>query len=176
MKIQIDLPIPTDYVETSHCVLIAWRAYKAAGLATEANVDEIAAAGKDLFERTCRQRERANARNLRRNIRENAIGADRARRMGIFCWNPIEGNQNVGRRVVLIESWSRDCDCAESTSLVAYPATTRAYAHAFDRMAEDAEGPFHLNILAPSDVPDVEVGVRDRALEAFEDGHPWAIY
>lgn len=51
--------------------------------------------------------------------------------------------------MVSVEVWSRDCDGTSGTSLSRIPATLQSYRALWLREAEDAEGPFTLQIISP---------------------------
>lgn len=78
-----------------------------------------------------------------------------------------------GGKVAVIES-GMDCDGSQYSG---YRHLIDANVRAFDslrrRLGESADGPFYLDIAAPSE--DVEYSSRDLALEAFENGHPYSL-
>ena len=84
------------------------------------------------------------------------------------------GDIAPGTMVVALCTWSRDCDMCESTSRRIVVATSTAVQEAMDRDFDSAEGPINHWLQSPSDEFNYEV--RDRALEAFENGHPYSIY
>lgn len=76
--------------------------------------------------------------------------------------------------VVALCHWSRDCDCCEATyreEIEAVPAVIDAR---MNEILDGAEGPTRFWLQRVSDP--FERSFRDRALEAFEDGHPHHIY
>lgn len=77
---------------------------------------------------------------------------------------------------VAVEIWQRDCDMAEFTRMAVIDATTEAYHKLEDAVAQNAEGPYTLRVLSPVEAAAFKPESRDRALEAFEDGHPHVIY
>jgi hypothetical protein len=73
-------------------------------------------------------------------------------------------------KVGVVES-GMDCDCVQYSGKVrVIDAHVAAYELLYRETAEWADGPFHFT-LAPPDV-DVEYRSVDRAMEAYEDGHP----
>ena len=66
--------------------------------------------------------------------------------------------------------WQRDCDMCEGTSLVNIDATLEAYLELYDEVANNAEGPYNLQIVSKSCAESFEPTFRDRIMEAFEDG------
>lgn len=75
---------------------------------------------------------------------------------------------------VAVIVWQRDCDMCEGTHRAFVPATV-AEVDAYCRVQLScAEGPMRFDIARPSEP--FETDFRDRAFEAFEDGHPYAIY
>jgi len=71
-------------------------------------------------------------------------------------------------------SWSRDCDMCEGTTRTVMPADAKLIDERMDRDYAGAEGPMNhwlQRVSAP-----YEGYFRDRALEAYEDGHPHVIY
>lgn len=80
-----------------------------------------------------------------------------------------DNNGNIGLIV-----WSRDCDMCESTNGHVIKASE------FNEYVEDlyynAEGPCNVTIVTVAEAEAFESSFRDRALEAFEDGHPHVIY
>jgi hypothetical protein len=76
--------------------------------------------------------------------------------------------------VVALVVWQRDCDCCEATTRTEIEAVPAVIDEAIERLYEDAEGPLQWYIQRMSDP--FEYGFRDRALEAYEDGHPHVIY
>lgn len=83
-------------------------------------------------------------------------------------------NLNVGDPVVLLCSWSRDCDMCESTSSRLVSADLAVIDDIITNDYEWAEGPMNHWIQKPSDF--FEPSFRDRAMEAYEDGHQHIIY
>ncbi len=84
------------------------------------------------------------------------------------------GDLAPGTPVVALICSSRDCDMCEGTTRRLVEAKVSAVERAMDRDFEWAEGPVRHWIQRPSDAFEAES--RDRALEAFEDGHPHVIY
>ena len=76
--------------------------------------------------------------------------------------------------VVAVWTWSRDCDMCEGTDRSLIPATSGALDEFLDSLYANAEGPVSWSLHAPSE--HFQSTFRDRALEAFEDGHPHVIY
>lgn len=77
--------------------------------------------------------------------------------------------------VVVVES-GRDCDCVEySGRCHTIQATIDAYEALEDSIHEWADGPFHLDIMRPSEAESIRYSSRDLVLEAYEDGHPHSI-
>lgn len=73
--------------------------------------------------------------------------------------------------------WSRDCDMCESHVAWIAEVNTVAELDAWiDRRLESAEGPMSFHLVSVREAEDFLPAFRDRALEAFEDGHPHAIY
>jgi hypothetical protein len=72
--------------------------------------------------------------------------------------------------------WARDCDMCESTSVRVIPATVSAFEALKRQMYYDAEGPFSLEVIDWEQYAEFNPTFRDRALEAFEDGHAHIIY
>lgn len=70
--------------------------------------------------------------------------------------------------------WQMDCDCSSWTSKTVVPATLVAIGRALSNVYDGAEGPVRWHVASP-DVK-VERNSRDHALEAFEEGHPHAVY
>lgn len=78
-------------------------------------------------------------------------------------------------KVALIES-GMDCDGVQYTGHVTLiDANFAAYEKHHDHVAEHADGRFWFAIMKPSDAKNVHYRSRDRALEAYEDGHPHSI-
>jgi hypothetical protein len=74
-----------------------------------------------------------------------------------------------------VMTWSRDCDMAESTHVrvcMSYISLIQSYAYYIDGL-EWAEGPSSWQIVDP--MPEVS-HIRDRAMEAFENGRGDSIY
>ena len=84
--------------------------------------------------------------------------------------------ENAVNGMVAIAQWGRDCDMAEGTSAYLIPANIRAYLDHEQGMYENAEGPCSQWVLSPQEYAEFTPSFRDRALEAFEDGHPHVIY
>lgn len=80
----------------------------------------------------------------------------------------------IGTPVVALICWSRDCDMCEGTTRRLVKATVAAIESAMDRDFEWAEGPVRHWLERPS--VDFEPEFRDRAMEAYEDGHPHVIF
>jgi hypothetical protein len=103
---------------------------------------------------------------------DQVISARKARKLGVFVWCPHTLRRVTCKKVVIVRTWSRDCDMCESTSLTAYPANRRTMRKIEENECEGAEGPFTLRVINPRDIEDErsECGTRDRALEAWENG------
>lgn len=70
-----------------------------------------------------------------------------------------------------------DCDGGRWDDVVVIlPATVMDVARWDDDFFDHAEGPQWRRLRTPSDAADLQASHRDLALEAFEDGHPHAIY
>jgi hypothetical protein len=81
------------------------------------------------------------------------------------------------RRMIVLMVWSRDCDMAERTQIVAIPATRRHFKAYCEYVQENYnEGPSSVTIMRPEEIEYFKPSMRDRALEAFEDGHDWIVY
>lgn len=71
----------------------------------------------------------------------------------------------------------RDCDCVQYTRRpYQIDATPKAYFTEYGRIAEWADGPFHLHVMEFVQAQAVVPASRDLAAEAFEDGHPHSIH
>ena len=110
-----------------------------------------------------------------KNIAARAITASVARKLGVFLWDPHTHRVYTGRRVMLLITWSRDCDCCERDQLIAVPASLRTLRKVEDDMADSAEGPWSVHVATLAEALDFEPEFRDRILEAFEDGHPYSV-
>jgi len=76
---------------------------------------------------------------------------------------------------VLVVEDGMDCDgCQYSGRTVLIDATVKAFDAHRDDVAHGADGVFYLSIERPS--AKIEYHSRDRALEAFEDGHPYSLH
>ena len=75
-----------------------------------------------------------------------------------------------------VRVWSRDCDMCEGTSRHTIPASVMAYEQLCNYEYEYAEGPVSITIMTKEENEEYKPHFRDRALEAFEDGHPHIIY
>jgi hypothetical protein len=78
-----------------------------------------------------------------------------------------------GGKVALCR-WYRDCDYSEGTDRTLVAANVAALDARVEQDWEHAEGPMRHWIQRPSDA--FEIYSRDRALEAFENGHPHCIH
>lgn len=79
-------------------------------------------------------------------------------------------------KVAYIES-GRDCDGVQYSGQVHITdATVEAYEALHDRIAEWADGPFHLELCSVSVAKGVQYESRDLVMEAHEEGHPGVIY
>lgn len=76
--------------------------------------------------------------------------------------------------VVALCHWSRDCDCAEGTYRVEIEAVPWVIDQRMEQILDGAEGPTRFWLQRMSDPFEAES--RDRAFEAFEDGHPHLIH
>jgi hypothetical protein len=83
----------------------------------------------------------------------------------------LAGLQENGQ--IALCSWSRDCDMCEGTYRVVLKADAKAVDNYIQRDLENAEGPMRHWLQRPSDP--FEHTFRDRALEAYENGHPYRI-
>lgn len=79
-------------------------------------------------------------------------------------------------RIMAYRYWSRDCDCAESEVLVLLPADEDRIDAYMAGEYENAEGPLSFEALSLAEAREFRSSRRDRALEAYEDGHPYSIY
>jgi len=73
----------------------------------------------------------------------------------------------------IVES-GMDCDCSKYVHSRLMTAVPFAVERWIDESYEAADGPIHVSIEHPDDLPENES--RDLALEAFEDGHPHVVY
>jgi hypothetical protein len=82
---------------------------------------------------------------------------------------------------IYIETWSRDCDMCESSSVSKYQSI-KAYHKAVERACEWAEGPVTFTIITKDQYnayakPGNRLGrTRDRIMEAYENGNGSSIY
>lgn len=76
---------------------------------------------------------------------------------------------------VAVRVWSRDCDMAEATRLTTIKANREAYFALWERIADEAEGPFTLTILSQEEAAEFQPHFRDRVLEAFENGSNYLV-
>lgn len=77
--------------------------------------------------------------------------------------------------VCVVES-GRDCDGVEySGRVTTIQATLTDFEDLRERIAEYADGPFHLEIVRPSEAESIEYVTRDTVMEAYENGHPHSI-
>lgn len=99
--------------------------------------------------------------------------AEQAENAGILCWDNMQHEEitELSTRVVIVREWSRDCDMCEATRLSAYPATDAHLRAAHARMERNAEGPWSLEVITLEEAEDTRTGIRDLAMEAFENGH-----
>jgi hypothetical protein len=74
--------------------------------------------------------------------------------------------------MVRVLCWQRDCDCSEGWH--SYLVEARHAMQRIERDREGAEGPMSHHFARPSQVHRLPAS-RDRALEAFENGHPWSV-
>lgn len=78
--------------------------------------------------------------------------------------------------VVVIES-GMDCDCVQYDGRKhPIPATVQAFDKLAQSIGEWADGVFTLSIVSPSEAREISYRSRDRALEAYEDGHSHIVY
>jgi len=79
--------------------------------------------------------------------------------------------------LVRVNESGMDCDCVQYTGqLHSIQPSVMAWQRLWDSVGEWAEGPFHLSLVLPADVPAIKYKAHDRALEAFEDGHPHSVH
>ena len=100
----------------------------------------------------------------------NWLADARARRLSYLDWLMQIRNDAEGGEIALIV-WQRDCDCCEGTSRHILPANPKVINAYINCVLDSAEGPVRYWIDKPSAYFEPEH--RDRALEAFEDGHPF---
>ena len=79
-------------------------------------------------------------------------------------------------RFVAYVHWSRDCDCVEGERIIVLPATLDALNERIAHESEWADGPFTFTPVSLRDALEFEGWSRDRVMEAYENGHPHAIY
>lgn len=113
-----------------------------------------------------------------REHRTRVVGPDFLRRHNLRAYDRRQrrngesfGRCTTGRRFLVLDVWSRDCDMCESSYLSAIPATLGAYEAYCDDMARNAEGPWHAVVMDPRAIEGFEPETRDRALEAWENGY-----
>ena len=113
------------------------------------------------------------ADNAAEQLQAFAFDRRRGKRFGIPDYQ-----MNVRRvtRYIAYVHWSRDCDCVEGERIVVLPATLEALQAELDRQHQWADGPFSFTPVPLRDAAEFEGWTRDRALEAYENGHPHAIY
>jgi hypothetical protein len=81
-----------------------------------------------------------------------------------------------GGKVAVVES-GMDCDGVQYAGKVSLiDATVAAFLAHWDHTAQWADGPFYLTVMRPSDAERVTYRSRDRAAEAFEDGHAHCLH
>ncbi len=76
---------------------------------------------------------------------------------------------------VYFETFSRDCDCAESTRAYRFPCYWLAIRNLSAKADDWSEGPFHYHQISRREYDAFEPSTRDRILEAFEDGRGSAV-
>ena len=74
-------------------------------------------------------------------------------------WSPL------GKHVIWLYQWGRDCDLAESSHITKIDATLEAFEEAENDMYDGAEGPCHCCLMSPGDAAEFEPTFRDRAAE-----------
>jgi hypothetical protein len=73
-----------------------------------------------------------------------------------------------------VVTWGRDCDGVEGTSMTVIDAVEVGDFDAYcDNMGKWADGPINFTLVPPDH--EHQPWQHDRTLEAFENGHPWAI-
>lgn len=79
-------------------------------------------------------------------------------------------------QILVIES-GMDCDCVQYDGRTrVIEASIKAYDELEREVGEWADGPFSFSIARPSEEANIHYRSRDRALEAYEDGHPHSIH
>lgn len=85
-------------------------------------------------------------------------------------------DSSIGGKVIVIES-GMDCDGVQYTGRHhTIDASIKAFDALYERIAEYADGPFHLWPVSPERAAEIHYVSRDRTLEAFEDGHAHCIH
>lgn len=123
------------------------------------------------------------------SIRKHVPEAFKLKALAVFCAEDVENaHAAVQHRLQLhrqiaqfktedgqlaVVIWGRDCDMCESTYKTHIDANIKAYDVLLDRIASNAEGPWSVHMV--DDKAYFEPEFRDRALEAFEEGHSWLV-
>jgi hypothetical protein len=104
--------------------------------------------------------------------RHQWLATARARRESRQDWlRQLRDDQEDGQIALIV--WQRDCDMCEGTSRYVLPADAKTLDAFIDGIFASAEGPVRYHIDKPSAYFESEF--RDRAFEAYEDGHPHCI-
>jgi hypothetical protein len=67
--------------------------------------------------------------------------------------------------------WERDCDMVEVTRRVIVDANITAYRKYVEELAEGAEGPYTVELMSEEESNRFEPSMRDRVMEAYENGN-----
>lgn len=87
-------------------------------------------------------------------------------------WNTqLQAFAEHGR--IRVNVWQRDCDCTEGWH--SYVCELKDLNKCMQSDLASAEGPMRHHLARPSTRRALPAN-RDRALEAFENGHPWTIH
>lgn len=98
-----------------------------------------------------------------------------------YYYRTLESIKNAYLRTfwkpIYYTCWSRDCDMCESTSSGVVLGGEKAWDKMMDRTAEWAEGPVSYDRISKEEYEEfIAPPVRDRIMEAYENGNGTSIY
>ena len=77
--------------------------------------------------------------------------------------------------MVTVKVWQLDCDCASGTSIYQIKPNVEAWDELLDMLYEGAEGQVIPTLLTPQEASYFRPESHDHALEAHENGNPYAV-